>query len=59
MFDNVQDVLDMANVTARARLTGVINLGGGTPKTFVQQTEISSFILKSHHQGHKYAIQIT
>src|SRR3954470_8815261 len=36
MFDMVQDVLDMANVTARARLTGVINLGGGTPKTFVQ-----------------------
>src|SRR5258708_21308770 len=40
-----------ANVTARARLTGVINLGGGTPKTFVQQTEVSSFILKNHHQG--------
>src|SRR5881628_2242358 len=34
MFDLVQDVLDIANVTARARLTGVINLGGGTPKTF-------------------------
>jgi deoxyhypusine synthase len=37
----------------------VINLGGGTPKSFVQQTEVSSFILKNHHQGHKYAIQIT
>src|SRR6266446_199539 len=59
MFDIVQDVLDMTNITARARLTGVINLGGGTPKSFVQQTEVSSFILKNHHQGHKYAIQIT
>ena len=59
MFDMVQDVLDMATLTARARLTGVINLGGGTPKSFIQQTEVSSFILKNHHQGHKYAIQIT
>src|ERR671918_2428016 len=48
MFDIVQDVLDMANTTARARATGVINLGGGTPKSFVQQTEVSSFILKNH-----------
>jgi deoxyhypusine synthase len=59
VFDIVQDVLDMVNITARARLTGVINLGGGTPKSFIQQTEVSSFILKDHHQGHKYAIQIT
>src|SRR6267378_2104843 len=59
VFDLVQDVLDIANITARARLTGVINLGGGTSKSFIQQTELSSFILKNHHQGHKYAIQIT
>ena len=50
VFDLVQDVLDIANVTARARLTGVINLGGGTSKSFIQQTELSSFILKYHHQ---------
>ena len=49
----------MVSITERARLTGIINLGGGTPKSFVQQTEVSSFILKDHHQGHKYAIQIT
>src|SRR6266487_415006 len=59
MFDIVQDVLDMMNITGRARVTGVINLGGGTPKSFIQQTEAASFILKDHHQGHKYAIQIT
>ncbi len=59
MFDIVQDVLDMMNITGRARVTGVINLGGGTPKSFIQQTEVSSFISKDHHHGHKYAIQIT
>ena len=49
----------MANTTARARATGVINLGGGTPKSFVQQTEYTAYILTNHHAGHKYAIQIT
>jgi deoxyhypusine synthase len=49
----------MINISARARVSGIINLGGGTPKSFIQQTEISSFIVKDHHQGHKYAIQIT
>ena len=51
MFDIVQDVLDMMNLTERARVTGVINLGGGTPKSFIQQTEVSSFISKSPHQA--------
>jgi deoxyhypusine synthase len=59
MFDIVQDVLDMMNINARARVTGVINLGGGPSKSFVQQTDAASHILKEHHHGHKYAIQIT
>ena len=58
-FDIVQDVLDMMQVSVRARTTGVINLGGGTSKSFLQQTENSSTILKDHHHGHKYAIQIS
>jgi len=58
-FDIVQDVLDMMQVSVRARVTGVINLGGGTSKSFLQQTESSGTILKDHHHGHKYAIQIS
>ena len=48
----------MMNLSVRARVTGVINLGGGTTKSFIQQTERSTTILKNHHHGHKYAIQI-
>src|SRR5437667_8160858 len=51
-FDIVQDVLDMMQVSVRARVTGVINLGGGTTKSFLQQTESASTILKDHHHGH-------
>ena len=59
LFDIVQDVLDMMNINARARVTGVISLGGGPTKSFVQQTDAAGYILKEHHHGHKYAIQIT
>src|SRR6201989_1432853 len=59
MFDIVQDVLDMMNVMANARVSGIINLGGGTTKSFIQQATLSSFIHKEHHHGHKYAIQIS
>ena len=58
-FDVVQDVLDLAQVAARARVTGVINLGGGTSRNFIQQTEISINIFKIPARGHKYAIQIS
>jgi deoxyhypusine synthase len=57
-FDIIQDVLDMTQIAARARVTGVINLGGGTSKSFIQQTEISTNIVKIPSRGHKYAIQI-
>lgn len=58
-FDIVQDVLDMMQVTVKARVSGVINLGTGTSKNFVQQTEISTAsILKTQARGHKYAITI-
>src|SRR3989440_12478076 len=40
MFDIVQDVLDMMNIMTHARISGVINLGGGTPKSFIQQAAI-------------------
>jgi len=59
MFDVVQDVLDMANVMGQARVSGIINLGGGTTKSFIQQATTSSFLQKEHHHGHKYAIQIS
>jgi len=59
LFDIIQDVLDMMNVMAHARISGIINLGGGTTKSFIQQATLSSFLQKEHHHGHKYAIQIS
>src|SRR5438132_13478745 len=57
-FDIIQDVLDMTQIAAHARVSGVINLGGGTSKSFIQQTEISTNIVKVPARGHKYAITV-
>src|SRR6266404_6188140 len=45
-FDIVQDVLDMAQIAIRARVSGVINIGGGITKSFLRQTEMSAHIFK-------------
>lgn len=58
-FDIVQDTLDMMQIAAKARVTGIINIGGGTTRNFVQQTEVSTNIIKTPARGHKYAIQLS
>src|SRR5262245_12156698 len=49
----------MMNDIGKARVTGVINLGGGTSKSFVQQPELLFYISKDPHDCHMYAIQLT
>jgi deoxyhypusine synthase len=58
-FDLAQDTLDLMQIGSRSRVTGVINLGGGTSRSFVQQMEAASNIIKTPARGHKYAIQIS
>jgi deoxyhypusine synthase len=58
-FDLAQDILDLMQIGSRSRVTGVINLGGGTSRSFVQQMEAASNIVKTPARGHKYAIQIS
>ena len=58
VFDLVGDVTETAKL-AEAYHTGVIYVGGGTPKNFIQQTEVTSLLLGGPGRGHEYAIQIT
>jgi len=59
LFDIIRDVLEMAHIAVSAQGTGVIYLGGGTPKNFIQQAEVASYIYSRELPGHKYAIQVT
>jgi deoxyhypusine synthase len=58
-FDLAADILDLMQIGSRSRVTGVINLGGGSSRSFVQQMEAASNIIKTPPRGHKYAIQIS
>jgi len=59
-LDPIVDVLETAEIVARARVTGVIYIAGGAPKNFIQQTEITNSIMTGKASaGHRYAIQVT
>jgi deoxyhypusine synthase len=57
-FDVVQDLVETAQIIARSVSTSVVYLGGGVPKAFLQQGEISASIIKQSVRGHKYGIEI-
>jgi deoxyhypusine synthase len=59
LFDIVGDVRETAYIVAHSKTTGVIFLGGGTPKNFIQQTEVTANFLGLKAPGHRYAIQVT
>ena len=57
-FDVIGDVLETAHLAADSPASGVIYFGGGTPKNFVNQTEVTATFMRQSHNGHKYAVQI-
>lgn len=58
-FDIVGDVLEMAHIALAAKATGVIYVGGGTPKNFIQQAGVASYLFGRDKPGHSYGLQIT
>ena len=59
VFDVVGDVLETSHVALTSKGTGVIYVGGGTPKNFIQQAEVAAYIYSRELPGHKYGVQIT
>ncbi len=58
-FDVIKDALEISNLALWAKATGVVYIGGGTPKNFIQQAEVlASLERKAKRWGHSYAIQI-
>ena len=58
MFDVVGDVLEITRIVAESPDTGVLYFGGGTPKNYIQQTEVVAIIMNTGKKGHKYAVQV-
>jgi deoxyhypusine synthase len=57
--DQMKDVDEITQIIESSRKTGVIYVGGGVPKNFIQQTEVIASILGLPIEGHSYAIQYT
>jgi len=56
LFDVIKDALELSQIVDASSQTGVIYIGGGTPKNFIQQATIFQ---PGQLSGHRYAIQIT
>lgn len=57
-FDIIKDVYETAYLTSLKK-SGVIYIGGGVPKNFIQQTEVTAPYIGFKTYGHSYAIQFT
>ncbi|MBI1940679.1 MAG: deoxyhypusine synthase family protein [Acidobacteria bacterium] len=57
-FDVIGDVVETARLAGESPGSGVIYFGGGTPKNFVQQSEVTATFMRQAHSGHKYALQV-
>lgn len=57
--DQIQDTDEITTLVEKATKTGVIYIGGGVPKNFIQQTQVIASIHQEGGGGHAYAIQYT
>ncbi len=59
VVDQIKDVDEITRIVEESEKTGVIYIGGGVPKNFIQQTEVVASILGVDKGGHEYAVQFT
>lgn len=58
-FDMIKDVYETAQIAGSGKHSSVIIVGGGVPKNFIQQVEVTADYLGLSVSGHSFAIQIT
>ncbi|MBI4057059.1 MAG: deoxyhypusine synthase family protein [Elusimicrobia bacterium] len=58
-FDVIRDVYETGRIALESQTTGMVLIGGGTPKNFTQQTWVTAEYMGQPEGGHKYCIQLT
>jgi deoxyhypusine synthase len=58
-IDQIADTDEITRLVEDSEKTGVIYIGGGVPKNFIQQTQVIGSIHDSGCTGHDFAIQFT
>lgn len=58
-IDSVRDFRELTKIKIDNKETGLLMLGGGVPKNFVQDVVVAADILGKNVSMHKYAVQLT
>ena len=58
-IDSVKDFKELTEIKTHSKETGILMIGGGVPKNFVQDTVVAADILGVDVHMHKYAVQLT
>lgn len=58
-IDSIKDFRELTQIKVKSKDSGLIMIGGGVPKNFIQDTVIAADILGENAPMHKYAIQLT
>jgi deoxyhypusine synthase len=58
-IDSIREFRELTEVKLQSKQSGLLMIGGGVPKNFVQDTVVCAELLGKKVDMHKYAIQIT
>ena len=58
-IDSVREFRELTEIKLQSKQSGLLMIGGGVPKNFVQDTVVCAELLGKKVNMHKYAIQIT
>jgi deoxyhypusine synthase len=58
-IDSVREFRELTEIKIKSNTSGLLMIGGGVPKNFIQDTVICAELLGKKIDMHKYAVQIT
>ena len=58
-IDSIREFRELTEIKIKSKQSGLLMIGGGVPKNFIQDTVICAELLGKNVDMHKYAIQIT
>ena len=58
-IDSIREFRELTEIKIQSKQSGLLMVGGGVPKNFVQDTVVCAELLGKKADMHKYAIQIT
>ena len=58
-IDSIKEFRELTEIKIQSNVSGLMMIGGGVPKNFIQDTVICAELLNKKAEMHKYAVQIT